>query len=171
MVPTVFLSSTFADFGKERSILMEVIPYLDVHLICAERKGYDGLILEKSLKRWIDESDMIILLIGMRYGSESESDYSWTEEEIRYAIKKNKRIFAYVRKLDSEQKMLVDQDMKKAKKFEKFAEMVNKHVPVIPRYSYEKPYQLGAIVVRDVDRYAEELKAKESAEIYSDGFE
>ena len=172
MARSVFLSSTFADFEEERSVLMEVMPYIDIHLICAERKGDRGLRLEKSLERWIDESDMIILLIGMRYGSESESGYSWTEHEIRYALKKKKRVFAYVRKLDSkEYKMLVDRDMEKAEKLEEFVKKIRKHVPIIPRYPYDKVYQLVAMAIRDVGKYKEELEAKDAKETYAEGFE
>ena len=112
MVPCVFLSSTFSDFIDERSILMEVIPYVDIHLICAERKGFEGSSLSYTLEEWINKSDMIILLIGMRYGEESKEGCSWTETEIRYAIKNKKRIFAYIRELKTEQLKLIDPNKK-----------------------------------------------------------
>jgi len=170
-VPSVFMSSTFADFKKERSLIMDVVPYIDVHVICAERKGLEDRKLENSLKRWIDESDMVILLMGMRYGTESGAGYSWTEEEIRYAIDKKKRIFAYVRELDRELKMMMDRNEEKSEKLEKFVKIVNKYVPVIPRNSYKDYCRLIAMIVRDVDRYAEKLRANERERSYNDGFE
>ncbi len=173
MVPSVFLSSTFADFEEERQILMEVIPYIDVHVHCAERKGTDDDELEHNLKRWIDESDMVVLLVGMRYGSQSGAGVSWTATEIDYVLEEKKRLFAYVRKLSNEQIRLVDPNEEKLKKLEEFIGIVKAHVPVVPRYNHGNQCQLVAMVIRDVYRYAQKLRDKAKIaekETYLDSF-
>lgn len=171
MVPCVFLSSTFSDFNRERSILQEVIPYVDVHVNCAERKGFEGSSLNDTLEKWIYKSDMIILLIGMSYGTESKEGLSWTETEIRYAIKNKKRIFAYFRDLKPEQLRLIDSNEEKRKKLDVFIKMLEKHVPIIPRYKYGEYCKFVAMVIRDIDRYAEKLKENERQENYNGSFD
>jgi regulator of replication initiation timing len=49
------------------------------------------------IKRWIDESDVFLLILGGRYGSiEPESQKSYTHLEYDYALSQNKAIFAVV---------------------------------------------------------------------------
>ncbi|QKZ15788.1 AAA family ATPase [Spirosoma sp. KUDC1026] len=49
------------------------------------------------MKRWIDESDAYLLLLGGRYGSiDPESGKSYTQLEYEYAIEKGKPFFALV---------------------------------------------------------------------------
>ena len=48
-------------------------------------------------KKWIDESDIYMLILGGRYGSiEPESGVSYTELEYNYALQQNKPLFAVV---------------------------------------------------------------------------
>jgi len=170
MVPSAFLSSTFAEFAEERRLLQEVVPLIDVHLICAERGGFLGLSLEETLKKWIDRSDMVILLIGMRYGSECKSGYSWTETEIRYAIDKGKRVFAYIRQIDEDVERQTDAHKTQKRKLGNFIRMLETYVNIIPKYSYDEKWRLIAMVIRDIDRYARALEQKQMEESYVDGF-
>lgn len=51
----------------------------------------------KTIHKWIDESDVYMLILGGRYGTiEEESGLSYTELEYRYAISKNMPVFAIV---------------------------------------------------------------------------
>ncbi|MFM6406716.1 MAG: DUF4062 domain-containing protein, partial [Microcystis sp.] len=49
------------------------------------------------IKRWIDDSDVFLLILGGRYGSiEPESGKSYVQIEYEYALSRNKACFAYV---------------------------------------------------------------------------
>jgi len=50
-----------------------------------------------TIKKWIEESDIYVLILGGRYGSlETESQLSYTEIEYKYAIELGKPFFALV---------------------------------------------------------------------------
>lgn len=93
----VFISSTFTDLIEERQIAVEAI--LSAGHIPA------GMELFKAgdesqmtvIKRWIDESDIYLLLLGGRYGSVEElSGKSYTQLEYEYAKNQNKPLFVLV---------------------------------------------------------------------------
>jgi DNA-binding MarR family transcriptional regulator len=51
----------------------------------------------KVIKRWIDESDVYMLILGGRYGSiEQETQKSYIQLEYEYAVEKGKPLFAVV---------------------------------------------------------------------------
>ena len=51
----------------------------------------------ETIKKWIDESDVFVLILGGRYGSiESETQKSYIELEYDFAIQKGKPFFAIV---------------------------------------------------------------------------
>jgi len=93
----VFVSSTFTDLVEERQAAVAAI--LKAGHIPAGMELFNAG--DKSqldtIKRWIDESDVYMLILGGRYGSiESESGKSYTEIEFDYAIKSGKPVFAVV---------------------------------------------------------------------------
>ncbi|WP_394174030.1 DUF4062 domain-containing protein [Guptibacillus hwajinpoensis] len=93
----VFISSTFIDLKDERQAAVEAI--LDAGHIPAGmelfKAGNENQL--KTIKRWIDESDVYLLILGGRYGSlEKESGKSYTHLEYEYAIEKGMRVFATV---------------------------------------------------------------------------
>ncbi|WP_394174028.1 DUF4062 domain-containing protein [Guptibacillus hwajinpoensis] len=93
----VFISSTYVDLKDERQAAVEAI--LDAGHIPAGmelfKAGNDDQL--KTIKRWIDESDVYLLILGGRYGSlEKESGKSYTHLEYEYAIEKGMRVFATV---------------------------------------------------------------------------
>src|SRR3990172_2562480 len=114
---------------------------------------------------------MILLLIGSRYGSESTSTESWTEREIRYAIRKGKRVYAYLRELDTHDKNLIDPNVTKAELLSIFIKKVESYIPNIPRFCRGENFRLVALAVRDVVRYREELKQAERTRAYQHSFE
>jgi hypothetical protein len=93
----VFISSTYTDLIEERQAAVEAI--LSAGHIPA------GMELFKSgnetqldtIKRWIDESDVYMLIFGGRYGSiEPRSGKSYTHVEYEYALEQGKPLFAVV---------------------------------------------------------------------------
>jgi hypothetical protein len=93
----VFISSTYLDLKEERQAAVEAILRAGhipagMELFAAGNKSQVDVI-----KKWIDESDLFVLLLGHRYGSlEPEGKRSYTQMEYEYAISKGKPFFALV---------------------------------------------------------------------------
>ena len=93
----VFISSTFSDLQLERQAAVAAILKsghipAGMELFTAGDKSQMDVI-----RRWIDESDVYMLVLGARYGSiESISNLSYTELEFDYAVSKEKPIFSVV---------------------------------------------------------------------------
>lgn len=92
----VFVSSTYTDLIEERQAAVKAI--LDAGHIPAGMELFKaGKSQMKTIQKWIDESDVYVLILGGRYGSiEEESGLSYTELEYRYALSKNIPVFAIV---------------------------------------------------------------------------
>lgn len=92
----VFVSSTYTDLIEERQAAVEAI--LDAGHIPAGMELFKaGKSQMKTIQKWIDDSDVYMLILGGRYGSiEEDSGLSYTELEYRYALSKNMPVFAIV---------------------------------------------------------------------------
>lgn len=92
----VFVSSTYTDLIEERQAAVEAI--LDAGHIPAGMELFKaGKSQMKTIRKWIDDSDVYMLILGGRYGSiEEESGLSYTELEYKYALSKNMPVFAVV---------------------------------------------------------------------------
>lgn len=93
----VFISSTFIDLKEERQAAVSAI--LKAGHIPAGMELFKAA--DKSqweiIKRWIDESDVYMLILGGRYGSiDAKTGISYTELEYDYAVQTNKPLFAVV---------------------------------------------------------------------------
>lgn len=95
----VFVSSTYIDLQEEREAAVEAI-LGSKHIPAGMelfRAGNNSQLV--TIKKWIDESDVYMLILGGRYGSiEPESGKSYTQLEYEYALKKDMPIFAVVLK-------------------------------------------------------------------------
>src|SRR6478735_3668192 len=93
----IFVSSTFTDLIEERQAAVEAILSsgnipAGMELFAAGDESQMSVI-----ERWIDESDIYLLILGGRYGSiEPKSKKSYTQLEYEYAIKIKKPLFAIV---------------------------------------------------------------------------
>lgn len=93
----VFISSTYLDLIEERQAAVEAILKAGhipagMELFTASNKSQWDIIT-----RWIDESDIYMLILGGRYGSiENESQKSYTHLEYEYAQSQGKPLFAVV---------------------------------------------------------------------------
>lgn len=92
----VFVSSTYTDLIEERQAAVQAI--LDAGHIPAGMELFKaGKSQMKTIRKWIDESDVYMLILGGRYGSiEEESGLSYTELEYKYALSKNMPVFSIV---------------------------------------------------------------------------
>jgi hypothetical protein len=93
----IFVSSTYSDLKPERQAAVDAI--LKAGHIPAGMELFaagDESQLE-TIKRWIDNSDIFMLILGSRYGSiEPKSKKSYIEVEYDYAVNTNKPFFAVV---------------------------------------------------------------------------
>jgi len=93
----VFISSTYTDLKEERQAAVEAILTAGhipagMELFAAGDESQMNVI-----KRWIDESDVYMLILGGRYGSiEPKSQKSYIQLEYEYALEKEKPLFAVV---------------------------------------------------------------------------
>lgn len=91
----IFISSTFIDLIEERQAAVEAILKkghipAGMELFTAGDKSQWDVI-----KKWIDESDIYLLILGGRYGSiDNETGLSYTEMEYNYALERKKPFFA-----------------------------------------------------------------------------
>lgn len=93
----VFVSSTYTNLIEERLAAVEAI--LDAGHIPAGielfKAGNESQL--KTIYKWIDESDVYMLILGGRYGSvDLKSKKSYTQLEYEYALSKNIPVFAVV---------------------------------------------------------------------------
>ncbi len=93
----IFISSTYTDLKEERQAAVEAI--------LGSRHIPAGMELFKAgnksqletIKKWINESDLYMLILGGRYGSiEQETGKSYTQIEYEYALEKGIPVFAVV---------------------------------------------------------------------------
>lgn len=93
----IFISSTYIDLIDERQAAVEAILQAGhipagMELFAASNQSQWEII-----KKWIDESDIYMLILGGRYGSiEQTSGLSYTELEYNYALETGKPLFALV---------------------------------------------------------------------------
>lgn len=93
----VFVSSTFTDMQEERQAAVQAILKAGHFPAGMELFKAGDKSQWETIERWIQESDVYLLLLGGRYGSIDEgSGISYTEKEYDYAISLNKPIFAAV---------------------------------------------------------------------------
>ncbi|HKB59177.1 MAG TPA: DUF4062 domain-containing protein [Gallionellaceae bacterium] len=126
----VFVSSTFTDLKNERQAAVEAI--LAAGHIPAGMELFaagDESQLEV-IRRWIDDSDVYMLILGGRYGSvDPSTGVSYTELEYDYAVQKGMPLFAVVlseRAIDAKSPVVINEhrESKNSDKYEKFRKKV-----------------------------------------------
>ena len=93
----VFVSSTYLDLKEERQAAVEAI--LQAGHIPAGMELFTAGDQSQwtVIKRWIDESDVYLLILGGRYGSvDPVTDKSYTQLEFEYAVETAKARFSLV---------------------------------------------------------------------------
>lgn len=93
----VFVSSTYTDLLEERQAAVEAILTAG-HIPAGMELFAAGDETQMNvIKRWINESDIFLLILGGRYGSiDVKSKKSYIQLEYEYAVKQKKPLFAIV---------------------------------------------------------------------------
>ncbi|KJS05492.1 MAG: hypothetical protein VR77_08600 [Flavobacteriales bacterium BRH_c54] len=126
----VFVSSTFSDLINERQSCVEAILRAGhipagMELFSAGNESQLEII-----RRWIEESDIYMLLLGGRYGSiEPSTGLSYTEIEYQYAQELNIPVFAIVMHEELLNKKVKENgkdvlELESPDKYKKFKELV-----------------------------------------------
>jgi hypothetical protein len=93
----VFVSSTYVDLVAERQAAVEAILTAGHIPAGMELFAAGDSTQMVVIRRWIDESDVFLLILGGRYGSlDAETGKSYTHLEYEYAVERGKPLFAVV---------------------------------------------------------------------------
>ncbi len=116
----VFISSTYTDLHEERQAAVEAI-LKSGHIPAGMELFAAGDESQfETIKRWIEASDIYMLILGARYGSiEPKTDLAYIECEYDYAVSIQKPLFSIV----ASDKLIT----KKAEQFGK--DVVETHLP------------------------------------------
>src|SRR5688500_877116 len=106
----IFVSSTYTDLIEERQAAVEAI-LSSGHIPAGMELFLAGDESQMTvIERWIDESDVYLLILGGRYGCiDPKTGKSYTHLEYEYAVKQGKPLFAVViseKTLDEKVKLL-----------------------------------------------------------------
>jgi hypothetical protein len=97
---TVFISSTYEDLKHVRERLFWAILKHGCYPSGMELFGAVAASSWDYIQRVIDRADLVVLVIGHRYGSLLTDGRSYTEHEFDYAIANGKPVLCFWRKLD-----------------------------------------------------------------------
>jgi hypothetical protein len=92
----VFVSSTYSDLIEERESIIKAILEMYHIPIGMEMFSAEDEDQWEIIRRTIEVSDYYILVLGLRYGSKTTDNISFTQKEYEYAIEKNIPVLAFI---------------------------------------------------------------------------
>ena len=143
----VFISSTYTDLKLERQAVLESvlklrhIPVGMEHFVATNEEQFNYI------KRLLDETDYYIIIIGNRYGSQSDDGISYTEKEFDYAVKLEIPVIACIHSNpDSLPVNKSDIELDARKKLNEFRNKVMHH-RMVSYFSWNTPSDLSSEAV------------------------
>ena len=91
----IFISSTYEDLKDERRKVRDAILEAMHFPVGMELFGAADETAWKVIERTIDDSDYYVLILGNRYGSETNEGISYTQKEYMYARSKGIPVLAF----------------------------------------------------------------------------
>lgn len=157
----IFISSTYLDLKEEREAAVEAILKAG-HIPAGMELFKSGKAQWDTIKKWIDNSDIYILILGGRYGSiDQESGLSYTHKEYEYAISKKIPVLSIImdellikEKINQgiEIKNLIETDNKQ--NYIKFKDMVLKKIVSFAKNTSEVKLAIHENINQFQDEYA-----------------
>jgi hypothetical protein len=98
----VFISSVIDDFVDRREAAKAAVELLGFRAIMAENFGARPHSSQQACLDGVRESDIVVLILGRRYGFLAQSGKSVTEEEFNCARESGKPILVFLEKVDRE---------------------------------------------------------------------
>jgi len=92
----VFVSSTYSDLIEERESIIKAILEMYHIPIGMEMFSAEDEDQWEIIRRTIEVSDYYILVLGLRYGSKTTDNISFTQKEYEYALEKNIPVLAFI---------------------------------------------------------------------------
>ncbi|MGG4217166.1 DUF4062 domain-containing protein [Paenibacillus jamilae] len=147
----IYISSTFNDLIEERHTAVEAI--LQAGHIPAGIEQFFKESPMKIRKRWIDESDVYLLILGGFYGlTLPDESKSYTHWEYEYAGEAGKPRFAFVVTDEAlRQKPYDFAAIEHYQKFQKFKQSVMEHIPI---YYVEDVRHIKMVLRDQLSEYA-----------------
>lgn len=125
----VFVSSTFTDLKKERTVVQRALLQLDAFPAGMELFPAADDDQWTLIKKVIDESDYHLVIIAGRYGTQDADGVSYTEREYDYALEQGKPIISFLHSdPGSIHSDLCDTDPDVIRKLEAFREKAKRKV-------------------------------------------
>ena len=124
----IFISSTYEDLKDERRKVRDAILEAMHFPVGMELFGAADETAWKVIERTIDDSDYYVLILGNRYGSETNEGISYTQKEYMYARSRGIPVLAF--QIDEDAPTIrskVETDPKKMEKLQEFKALVNKN--------------------------------------------
>ena len=141
----VFISSTFKDLEKERTILAQTI--LKKGCFPTGMEWFPAVDEEQFeyIKRIIDDTDYYVIVLGGLYGTIASDGRSYTEKEYDYAVAHGKRIIALIQKNPTQ----IETEDSRRIKFLQFREKVAQGRLV---NFWDKPEELSGLLAISLDQ-------------------
>lgn len=157
----IFISSTFTDLLEERQAAVEAI-LKKGHIPAAMELFTAGNKTQwEVIKKWIDESDIYLLILGGRYGTiNNETGLSYIEMEYNYAVENGKPYFALSLSdeiLDKKPiEIIKDYDLKNPKYINFKKEIISKKMCAFPKnidqIKSEINYSLDTLIIENKEK-------------------
>jgi len=147
----VFLSSAYADLKDYSHAVSNAIDSVGHELISWEQETIKaGESISESINKNIESADLIVLIIGERYGSVVENKgISYTEHEYNLAIEKGKPVLVFISKKESEEQ--VNQAS--------IGEFSNKLMTTQLVTFFSSPSELEAKIIQSISQYVSVVKS------------
>lgn len=158
----VFVSSTFEDLKDERKEITQAILESNCIPVGMEMFPATNKTQWEFIKSVIDESDVYLVIIAGRYGSEGEDEngkkVSYTEMEFDYALKMGKPIIALLHEdISLLPKVKCETSLRKNKKLNTFVQKV-KNGRMIKKWSNKDNIKSAALTALTAVKELEECK-------------
>ncbi len=93
----VFISSTFTDLQEERRKVQDIVLKMNHFPVGMELFSAASEDQWSIIQKTINSSDYYVLIVGYRYGSETDEGISYTQKEYEYAKKSDLPILAFLK--------------------------------------------------------------------------
>ena len=143
----VFISSVINGFEPFRAAAKDAVEALDYHPVMSEHFGARTYSSEQACLTEVDQCDLYVLILGIKYGYEPEPGRSVTQQEFHQAVRQRKPILVFTQKAEFEEKQAA------------FVAEVSDYKFGYFRASFSTPQDLMRAVIQGLNRMEKSSKA------------
>ena len=117
--PRIFISSTFEDLAEYRNAVRDAVLAAGAMPVMVENQPASGGTVEENIRKLLDESDAVLLIVGHRYGAiDPRSGKGWVEAEYEAAKRRKKPLLVFLADEDAAwPPKFIDPDRRKVQEF------------------------------------------------------